>query len=57
MVQNKGGGAKKYGRNEKKCARYRAEGRCEKNRIKRNLRNKKRSERLLKLKKKRAKSA
>ena len=30
-----GAGARKHGRNDKKCARYRAEGRREKNRYRR----------------------
>lgn len=37
-----GGGARKYGRNEKKCARYRLEDRRAKNRTKRQKRIEKR---------------
>ena len=40
--QRKSGGSKKLGRNTKKCARYRLEGRREKNKEKKRLRNIKR---------------
>ena len=35
ISQKKSGGAKKFGRNEKKCAQYKAEKRREKNKLKR----------------------
>jgi len=38
----KGGGSKKIGRNKTKCTRYRAEGRREKNKVKKQAKNAKR---------------
>jgi len=38
----KGGGAKKIGRNKTKCAKYRGEGRREKNKAKKQAKNAKR---------------
>ncbi len=50
----KSGGSKKYGRNEKKCAKYRAQGRREKNRARKLAKNIKREIRLDALREKRA---
>ncbi len=53
-TRRQSGGSKKIGRNIKKCARYRAEGRREKNQALRHARNRKRAGKLEKLRPKRS---
>ena len=48
MAKAAGGSSRKIGRNKKKCERYRAEGRREKNRASKAKRNKRRRYRLRK---------
>ncbi len=48
-TRRQSGGSKKIGRNIKKCARYRLEGRREKNKEKKRLRNIKREGKLQEL--------
>ena len=57
VSRKKSGGSKKLGRNKKKCARYRLEGRREKNKIIKKARNAKRIARLHQLRIKREEKA